>query len=66
MNNLNNDPEDLSQANEQQPAHAGFVYKSEDDKLKEEMMRYPIEKLQLFTKMLRREALFKKATILNK
>jgi hypothetical protein len=66
MNNMNNNSENLSQVNETQPAYIGFVYKSEDDKLKEDMMRSPIEKLQLFTKMLRREALFRKATILNK
>ena len=66
MNNLNKGQQDLNQLNEQQPAYAGFVYQSEDDKLKEDVMRSPIEKLQLFTKMLRREALFKKATILNK
>ena len=66
MNNINKNPEKLSQVNEDQSAYVGFVYKSEDDKLKEDIMRSPIEKLQLFTKMLRREALFKKATILNK
>jgi len=66
MNNMNSNAENLNQVNEEQPAYVGFVHKSEDERLKEDMMRSPIEKLQLFTKMLRREALFKKATILNK
>ena len=39
----------------------GFVNKSEDEKLRESIFRSPIEKLQLFTKMLRRESIFRNA-----
>lgn len=33
---------------------AGFSFESEDDRLRQDMERSPIEKLQLFTKMIRR------------
>jgi hypothetical protein len=41
----------------------GFVNVSEDDKLREDIYRSDMEKLQLFVKMLRRNALFDKASI---
>ena len=41
----------------------GFVAKSEEEKLKEDIFRSDIEKLQLFTLMLRRNASLKKAII---
>ena len=63
MNNLDHNRENINQVKEEQPAYAGFVHKSEEDKLKKNIERSPIEKLQLFTKMLRRETLFKKAKI---
>ncbi|MEO8711307.1 MAG: hypothetical protein ABI405_04240 [Parafilimonas sp.] len=58
-NKLN--PENILLVNEEQPEYIGFIHKSEDEKLKENMMLSPIEKLQSFTKMLRRESLFKNA-----
>jgi hypothetical protein len=41
----------------------GFVHKSEMEKLKENVFRSDKEKLMLFTRMIRRNAMFKKATI---
>ena len=41
----------------------GFVHKSDIDKLKEDIYRSDKEKFLLFTKMLRRNALLKKAVI---
>ncbi|SFP54190.1 hypothetical protein [Parafilimonas terrae] len=66
MNNPNNIQAEVNQVNEDEPVYNGFINKSEGEKLRDDMMRSPIEKLQLFTKMLKREALFKKAVILNK
>ena len=43
----------------------GFVHKSDIDKLKEDIYRSDKEKLQLFVKMLRRNALLNKAIITN-
>jgi hypothetical protein len=63
MNDVNNKTENLNHVHEEQHAYTGFVHKSEDDKLRENIMRPSIEKLQLFTKMLRREALLKTAKI---
>ena len=63
MNNLNHNPENINQVKEEQPVYAGFVHKSEEDKLRENIERSPIEKLQLFTKMIKRDILFKKAKI---
>ncbi len=40
--------------------HKGFVFESEDDRLITDATRPAIEKLQLFTQMLRRNALFYK------
>ena len=48
---------------EEQPSGYGFVHKSEDEKLKEDVFRPDIEKLQLFTRMLRRNASLNKAVI---
>lgn len=42
------------------PQHKGFVFESEDDRLITDATRPAIEKLQLFTQMLRRSALFNK------
>lgn len=41
----------------------GFISKSEEKKLREDMFRSDIEKLQLFTRMLRKNALLNKAVI---
>ena len=53
----------LNQVNEDQPEYIGFAHKSEDEKLRENIYRPPLEKLNLFTKMLRRESVLKKAKI---
>lgn len=45
--------------NESQAAYTGFVHKSEDEKLREDIFRSPVEKLHLFTAVLRREAVLK-------
>ncbi|HEX5150817.1 MAG TPA: hypothetical protein VFW07_05185 [Parafilimonas sp.] len=50
---------------EDQSEYAGFVNKSENEKLRENIFRSPIEKLQLFTKMLRRESIFRNAKLLK-
>lgn len=47
---------------EQQPAY-GFISKSEEEKLIEDIFRPDIEKLRLFTRMLRRNALLNKAVL---
>ena len=44
-------------------AEYGFVSKSEEEKLKEDIFRPDIEKLHLFTRMLRRNATLKTAII---
>ena len=59
----NSNIESLNQANEDQAGYAGFFNKSEDEKLKENIFRSPIEKLQSFTKMLRRENVLRNAKI---
>lgn len=41
----------------------GFVFKSDEEKLREDIFRPDIEKLQLFTRMLRRNATLNKAVI---
>ncbi len=43
--------------------HYGFVFKSEEEKLREDIFRPDIEKLRLFTQMLRRNATLDKAVI---
>lgn len=48
---------------EEQIQEYGFVFKSEEEKLKEDIFRPDIEKLHLFTSMLRRNASLKKAII---
>lgn len=53
----------LSGVNEDQPDYVGFVNRSEDEKLRENIMRSPMEKLQLFTKTLRREYALSNAKI---
>jgi hypothetical protein len=63
MKEINSNTENLSQVNENQSEYSGFINKSEDEKLKQNVMRSPIKKLQLFTKMLRRESVLKKAKI---
>ncbi len=51
----------------QEPAPVyGFVSKSEEEKLIEDIFRPDIEKLQLFTQMLRRNASLNKAVITHK
>lgn len=44
----------------------GFVSKSEEEKLLEDIYRPDMEKLQLFTRMLRRNTMLKKAAIHHK
>lgn len=57
--------ENLSQVNEDIPAFSGFINQSEEETLRENIFRPPLEKLQLFTRMLRREALLKSAKIIR-
>ena len=42
---------------------AGFIYESEDDRLIRDMNRSPMEKLMLFTQMIRRERMYKQGRI---
>jgi hypothetical protein len=46
--------------------YKGFVHKSEDEKLMQDVLRPDIEKLHLFTKMLRRNNTLNKAVTSNK
>jgi len=62
MKNLNANTQNLSQVSNSQSEY-GLINKSEEEKLKENILRSPLEKLQLFTKMLRRESVLKKAKI---
>ncbi len=48
---------------EEKSQRYGFVSMSEEEKLKEDIFRPDIEKLQLFTSMLRRNISLKKAII---
>jgi len=40
---------------------SGFVLESEEDRLLKDSLRPPIEKLQLFTRMIRRNAMLKRS-----
>ncbi|MEO8174870.1 MAG: hypothetical protein ABI581_17360 [Sediminibacterium sp.] len=51
---------------EEQSLQYGFVSKSEEEKLREDIFRSDMEKLQLFSQMLRRNTLLKKAIIIHK
>lgn len=42
---------------------AGFIHESEDDRLIRDMNRSPMEKLMLFTQMIRRERMYKQGRI---
>ncbi len=55
-----------NQLNEPETGYTGFVHKSEEEKLLEDILRPHIEKLFLFTKMLRRNATLQRALISNK
>jgi hypothetical protein len=48
---------------EEGPLEYGFVSKSEEERLKEDVFRSDMEKLRLFTRMLRRNASLKRAII---
>jgi len=48
---------------EDTPVQYGFVSKSEEEKLREDIFRPDMEKLQLFIRMLRRNAVLNKAII---
>lgn len=48
---------------EDTPVQYGFVSKSEDEKLREDIFRPDMEKLQLFVRMLRRNVVLNKAAI---
>ena len=63
MKNTGSGKQNLTQVSEDRSEYVGFVHKSEDEKLREDIMRSPIEKLQLFTKMLRRQSVLKSAKI---
>lgn len=45
------------------PKPFGFVNESEDDRLIRDMNRSPMEKLMLFTQMIRRERMYKQGRI---
>lgn len=48
---------------EDMPVQYGFVSKSEEEKLREDIFRPDMEKLQLFIRMLRRNDVLNKAVI---
>lgn len=70
---MSEDPTSNNQANDFQVPYnpdnsklAGFVHESEDGRLLRDMNRPPLEKLMLFTQMIRRERMFKQGKISNK
>ena len=50
---------------EDRVGYVGFVHKSEEEKLREDIFRSPMEKLHLFIQMLRRELVLKNARIIK-
>lgn len=66
MNYKTSYTDNLNNVNEDQYQHIGFVNKSEDEKLKENIFSPPMEKLSSFTRMIRRELVFKKAKVIHK
>ena len=46
-------------------ARIGFVHQSEDDRLLKDAKRSPLEKLMLFTQMIRRERMYKQAKVIK-
>jgi hypothetical protein len=54
-----------SALNEERAEYVGFVHKSEDQKLREDIFRTPTEKFHLFTQMLRREFVLRNARIIK-
>ena len=53
--------EDQNHLREEEAAYTGFAHKSEEEKLRESIFCTPMEKLHLFTQMLRRQSVLKKA-----
>ena len=62
MKHPDNHIEPVNTVQEELPGY-GFVSISEEEKLKQDIFRPDIEKLQLFTRMLRRNASLNKAII---
>jgi hypothetical protein len=62
-NNQGNDFQDFENSDYSKPA--GFIHESEDDRLIRDMNRSPMEKLMLFTQMIRRERMYKQGRIKN-
>ena len=67
---MNDDPTSQNQFNEipnsensENSKLAGFIHESEDDRLIRDMNRSPMEKLMLFTQMIRRERMYKQGRI---
>jgi len=58
--------EEKNTLKEDATGYEGFVSISEDERLLKDALRPGIEKLSLFTKMLRRNAMFDKAVISSK
>ncbi len=58
--------EEKNIVNEAEAGYKGFLSMSEDEKLLKDALRPGIEKLSLFTKMLRRNAMLNKAVIVSK
>ena len=59
--NQGNDFQDSENSDNSKPA--GFIHESEDDRLIRDMNRSPMEKLMLFTQMIRRERMYKQGRI---
>jgi hypothetical protein len=59
--NQGKDFEDFENSDNSKPA--GFIHESEDDRLIRDMNRSPMEKLMLFTQMIRRERMYKQGRI---
>lgn len=60
-NNQGKDFQDFENPDYSKPA--GFIHESEDDRLIRDMNRPPMEKLMLFTQMIRRERMYKQGRI---
>ncbi len=65
-NDLQIKDETLNTQSNRKIEYRGFINISEDEKLLEDYRKSGIEKLQLFTKMLRRNAMFNKAKLITK
>ena len=61
--NILHEPQADYQVNKPADSFTGFVHQSDDERLLQDIIRPDIEKLNLFTKMLRRNATLNKVVV---